>query len=285
MTPSTTVFEGAGIARSDCEFQAVQATSVIRARRIQNATAFRAAEGSSIPETSVQLAGIQATPYKVACLLRFSSELASDSDEDIGELVTKSINYSFWLQEDNDCFNADGTSTYSGATGLVKALSGKFSAISAASGHHSADLIDFTDVEKTMSILGSALGGAKFYTSPAGFGLFTRLSSVSGGMLGTTNPDGTVSASYLGFPIQITAALGTSAPSDNVSGSVVFFFGNLEMSSVFVQSRPTTVDVSRERLAEFDSFLLRASQRIAILHHDTGDSTTRSPVASLTASS
>jgi HK97 family phage major capsid protein len=193
MTPSTAVFEGVGVARSDCEFQAVQATSVIRARRVQNATAFRVAEGSVIPETSVQVAGIQASPYKVACLLRFSSEVASDSDEDVGELITRSVNYSFRLQEDTDCFNADGTSTYSGATGLGKALSGKFSAISAASGHHSADLIDSSDIGKTMSsILGSALGGAKFYTNPAGFGLFARLSAVSGGMLGTTNPDGTV---------------------------------------------------------------------------------------------
>jgi hypothetical protein len=66
---------------------------------------------------------------------------------------------------------------------------------------------------------------------------------------------------------------------------VVFYFGDLGMSSVFVQSRPTTVDVSRERLAEFDSFLLRASQRISILHHDTGDASTRAPIASLTATS
>jgi HK97 family phage major capsid protein len=227
--------------------------------------------------------------HAVRKLKRAQILLAADAgvgDEAIASSVSVSVNYSFRLQEDKDCFNADGTSTYSGATGLAKALSGTFSAISSASGHHSADLIDSTDVEKTMSsILGSALGGAEFYTSPSGFGLFSRLSSASGGMLGTTNPDGTVSASYLGFPIQITAALGTPAPADNVGGSVVFYFGNLEMSSVFVQSRPTTVDVSRERLAEFDSFLLRASERISILHHDTGDSITRSPIASLTASS
>jgi HK97 family phage major capsid protein len=284
LPPASAVFENTGIARANCEFRPISSGSAIRARRVSNAVATWLPENLSIPESSIQLAATQIAPAKVASLLRFSSELAEDADEDVGQLLTASIRYSFGLAEDNAALAGDGSSTYGGGQGLAKALTGKFSGIAAASGHHSMELIDAVDLGRVMdAVLGSSLGSAKWYVSPGGFGMFSRISSTSGGLLGSTNPDGTVSASYLGFPIVVSASMGTSSPSDNVAGQVVAYFGSLLQSSLFVQSRGVTADVSVQHALEADQYMLRCTERVSIAHHDVGDTNTRAPIASLTA--
>jgi HK97 family phage major capsid protein len=144
LPPASAVFENTGIARANCEFRPISGGSAIRARRISNAVATWLPENTQIPESSIQLAATQIAPAKLASLLRFSSELAEDSDEDVGQLLTASIRYSFGLAEDNAALAGDGTSTYGGGDGLAKALTGKFSAIATASAHHSMDLVDAT---------------------------------------------------------------------------------------------------------------------------------------------
>jgi hypothetical protein len=86
------------------------------------------------------------------------------------------------------------------------------------------DLVDATDLEMTFCTW-ERVGRLSLDYQPSGFGMFARISSVSGGMLGSANADGTISASYAGFPISVCSSMGSSAPGDTVTGSVLVYFG------------------------------------------------------------
>ena len=53
------------------------------------------------------------------------------------------------------------------------------------------------------------------------------------------------------------------------------------MSSMIVESRKMIVALSWQHSLDFDEVLIRGTQRIDILNHDTGTSTAKGPVSML----
>src|SRR5205807_10454480 len=161
--------------------------------------------------------------------------------------------------KEDDCgFNGDGTSSFVGMSGLGSKLVGLKSAVAAASGHNTFLTIDSTDIANLMAgVLATAIPGAAWYASATGYAqTLCRLAAVSGGLTATMRPDGTIAASYLGFPVRFSGKL-PDVPT-SLTGTAMLFFGNLAMSSLLVErQQQTIIAVSRHRALDTDQILIR----------------------------
>lgn len=254
----------------------------VRPRRVGGLTANFVSEGASIPESSLQFDAVSATLKKLAILARSSTELWEDSAPDLAEFVATEVGYAFAATEDNCGFNGDGTSTYSGISGLGAKLTGLKSAIAAASGHNTFLTLDDTDVANLMGgVLATAVPRARWYCSAVGFAqTLCRLAGVSGGLVSRLQPDGTIEATYLGFPVEFSSKLPNSTSS--LGGQPMLYFGDLRQSSLIVEQRAgTIVATSFDRYFDEDQVLVRGTRREDIINHDVGDAGTYGPIAML----
>lgn len=276
------VAEVAGAARQGIEIRRTLSGNQVRPRRIGLATANLVSEGATIPESKLQFDAVEATPRKGAVLLRGSMELLEDSDVDLATYLVSETGVAFAYLEDDITFNADGTSAYQGMVGLTTKLAGMKSAVSAASGHNTFQLIDSVDLTNLMAgVLALAIPGSCFYMGPIAYAqIICRLAATTGGLVSRMKPDGTIIASYLGFPIRFSAKLPNV--DTGLTGKPVMFFGNLAQSSVLVQRQDqTVVSLSLERGLDADQFLLRGVRRQHIITHSVGDTSNCGPMAVL----
>ena len=264
------------------EVRPVSSYDTVRPRRIGGLTASFVAEGAAIPESSFQLDAVAATLKKLAILSRSSAELFEDSAPNLAEFIATEIGYAFAATEDDCGFNGDGTSAFAGITGLGNKLVGARSAVAAASGHNTFLTLDAVDLANVMAgVLGTAIRGAAWFVSAVGYAqAFARIGGLTGGLVATQMPDGTVNASYLGFPVVFSAKL--PQISTTLSGKPMLYFGNLAMSSVIAEhASGTIIAVSRERAWDVDQVLLRGTRREGIANHSVGDAATLGPIAML----
>ncbi len=274
--------ETVGAFRQGADVRPTRSGNQVRPRRIRGLTANFVTEGAPIPESSFQLDAVESAQKKLAILARASSELFEDSAPDLGEFITSEIGYAFAAKEDDCGFNADGSSTFSGINGLANKLVGLKSSVAAASGHNTFQLIDSTDITNLMAgVLATAIPGAAWYTSATGYAqCICRLAATTSGLVATMQPDGTIRASYLGFPVRFSGKLPDVATS--LSGNAMLYFGNLAMSSVLVErQQQTIIAISRDRALDTDQVLVRGIQRCDIVNHTVGDANTRGPMAML----
>jgi len=277
------VRETVGAFRKGAEVRPSSSDGQVRPRRTGGVTATFVAEGQPIPESQLQFDAVSASLKKLGVLVRGSSELFEDSAADLGEFLAAEIGYAFAATEDDCGFNGDGTSTYSGISGVATKLSGLKSSVAAASGHNTFLTIDSTDLANLMAgVLATAIPGSAWYTSATGYAqTFCRLASVSGGLTATMKPDGTIAANYLGFPVIFSGKLPDVQTS--LTGKMMMAFGNLSQSSVLVErTQQTVIAISRDRALDTDQVLVRGITREDIINHSVGDANTRGPIAMLT---
>jgi HK97 family phage major capsid protein len=237
----------------------------VRPRRVGGVIASFVPEVGAIPLSQFLLDAVESSQKKLAVLIAASSELFEDSASDLGAFLASEIGYAFAGVEDDAGFNGDGTSTYRGIRGLGTMLAGTKGAVAAATGHDTFLEGDNTDLANVMAqVMSSAIPGAAWYTSAMGYGqLFSRLAGNSGGLVATQRADGTVNASYLGFPIRFSAKL--PDVSSTLAGKPMLCFGNLTMSSRIVERRQMVVAISQQHGLDTDQFLVRGTERMDIV--------------------
>lgn len=254
----------------------------MRPRRRGGLTASWVPEMATIPESSFQLDDVEVSLKKQAILCRSSTELWEDAAADLGRFLVEEMAYAFAAVEDDAGFNGDGTSVYSGISGLATKLPGTLGAVAAASTHNTFLTIDNTDIANLMGgVMAAAIPGAKWFTSALGYAqAFCRLAGVGGGLTATRRPDGTIDATYLGFPVVFSAKLPNV--STTLAGKPMIYFGDLEMSSMVVERRSgIAVAVSFDRSMDVDQVLIRGTKREDIVNHSIGDASTLGPIAML----
>jgi HK97 family phage major capsid protein len=274
--------EEAGAFRRGAETRPSSSDNQVRPRRVGGVTANFVREGASIPESQLQFDAIESALKKLGILCRGSSELFDDSAADLAEYLTTEFGYALALVEDDVGFNGDGTSTYSGITGLGTKLVGTKSAVAAASAHNTFLTIDTTDIANLMAgVLATAIPGAAWYTSATGYAqTICRLAAVDGGLVARQRADGTINANFLGFAVNFSGKL-PDIPT-TLAGKPMLYFGNLAMSSVIVErQQQTVIAISRDRALDADQVLVRGVRREDIINHDVGDANTRGPIAML----
>lgn len=275
------VREAVGAFRQGAQVRPLRSDSGVRPRRVGGLTASFVAEGAAIPESSFTLDAVGATAKKMAILARASNELFEDAAADVGEFVTAEIGYAFAALEDDCGFSGDGTQAYAGILGLGNRLAGLKSAVAAASGHDTFLEIDSTDVANLIAgVMAAAIPGAAWYVSATGYGqVICRLSAVTGGLVASQRPDGTISASYLGFPVIFSGKLPDVATT--LASKPMLYFGNLALSSVIAERRGLTVATSIDRAIDADQILLRGTGRGDIINHTVGSASAVGPIAAL----
>ncbi len=276
------VVETVGAFRQGADVRPTGSDGQVRPRRFGGATANFVPEGTAITESNLQLDAVESVQKKSGVLLRASTELFNDSAADLGEFITSEIGYAFAAKEDDCGFNGDGTSAFVGISGLATKLAGLKSSIAAASTHKTFLTLDNTDLTNLMAgVLAAAIPGAAWYTSATGYAqAICRLAATAGGLVATQNPDGTISANFLGFPVKFSGKL--PDVSTDLSTKAMMFFGNLAMSSVIVERQSQMViAISYDRALDADQVLIRGVRRLDIINHTVGDASTRGPIAML----
>jgi HK97 family phage major capsid protein len=266
----------------NAEVRRARSMNQVRPRRVGGFTFNFVPEGTAIPESQLEWDAVGATLKKLGALMRSSTELFEDSAADLGEYIATEAGYGLAAKEDDCGFNGDGTSTYSGISGLGTKLVGSLSAVNAASGHGTYLTLDTTDIGSLMAgVLATAIPGAKWYISAIGYAqTFCRIAASGGGLDARMNPDGSISANYLGFPVVFSSKLQNVTTS--LTGKPMIFFGNLEMSSLIVEQQSgTIIATSYERSLDTDQVLVRATRREDIINHSVGDSASYGPIAML----
>jgi HK97 family phage major capsid protein len=263
-----TVRETAGAFRQRAEVRRTKSVSQIRPRRTGGLTASFVAEGAAIPESAFMLDAIEPSLKKLAVLARGSTELFQDSAPDLAEFVASEIGYAFAAAEDDVGFNGDGTSTYSGISGLSTKLTGTKSAVAAGSGHNTFLTLDTTDIANLMGgVLATAIPGAAWFVSQLAYAqTLCRLAAVSGGLVATKRADGTIDASYLGFNVVFSSKLPNT--SSSLAGRAMLYFGDLRKTSTLVERQAQAVlAISRDRALDTDQVLMRGVERIDLINH------------------
>lgn len=203
------VAETMGAFRARAEYRPATSDYQIRPRRVGNVTAAFVAEGAVIPESNPTLDAIGASMKKMGIMVRDSNELLEDSAVNTASFYAPAFGYADAALTDDWGFNGDGTQAFGGITGLFTALTGKRSSVAAASGHSTFLLLDGTDIVNLMNgVLASAMPGAAWFVSATGYAqTLCRLSATTGGLTASKRPDGTIDASYLGFPVVFSGKL------------------------------------------------------------------------------
>jgi HK97 family phage major capsid protein len=206
-------------------------------------TAEVVAEGAAITAVTAAFGSVGLVARKWGVLSSISSELAEDAVLDIAEWFIESVGRAFAQAEDTAGFNGDGSATYHGIAGIcAKLTAGSMAgAVLATSGHDTAAEIDATDIGLAVSALPArAWPNARWFLHPAMYAnALCRLAANTGGLAATTNPDGTITANYLGRPVEFVPSMATG--SADVSGQIMLAFGDVRQAVTFGERRGVTV--------------------------------------------
>jgi HK97 family phage major capsid protein len=227
------------------------------------------------------------TAKKAGGLCLMSTEVSEDAVINLADWVAEEFAYGFANFEDTIGFTGTGSQAHLGVNGLTNIFVESASlagGVLAAAGHDTFAEIDATDLATLMGKLPEyATPNAKFYTSRTGAELvFGRLQSAAGGnTIGTLSGD-RVGRSYLGYPIVVSQVLpaNTTAFTD---GNPMLFFGDLMKSSTMGDRRQVSVFPSEHRYMDTDQIGIRGTERIDIVNHDVGNTTTAGPIVALLA--
>lgn len=225
---------------------------------------------------------VQLVAKKLYALTYVSVELAEDAVVSVVDQLTKDFAYAFALKEDQCGFTGDGTQTYGGINGLTNLFtaSSRAGAIDAATNHDTFAEIDDSDLAKLRSALPAyARVNAKYYCHRVALELvFNRLKAVAGGNTVMTL-EGKPMDTYLGDEIVVSQVLPSTT--GDLSDLAMIFYGDLSMSSSLGERRGITIRRSDEIKFVEDQIALKATERIDIVNHDTGDASTAGPIVAL----
>lgn len=282
-----------GVFRQNCRVWPMGSDTLMIPRRAGGVTVGALGENpASGPSSSTPTFDmVQLVAKKCGGLSIISSEIAEDAVIDLADWIANEWAYAFALFEDQCGFIGDGTSTYLGIRGLGNYLteanaSTYAGAVTVATATHNLfSEIDVSDLAKLMAALPQyAKRNAKFYCSSVCNELvFGRLKATAGGNTVQTLQGG-IGDNYLGYPIVISQVLPAGAGTD-YDALPMLYFGDLSRAASLGDRRMVRVFPSQHRYMELDQVGILATERIDIVCHDLGNSTTPGPIVALTGSS
>jgi HK97 family phage major capsid protein len=252
-------------------------------KRASGTTAYFLDESTATTASDVALDQVELVAKELSALTRISKTLAEDSVIDIAALVADEQAYSFAVKEDECWINGDGTSTYGGMRGLVNLFEATAYAgrVTTSSGDDTFEEILSSDLSKLLSVCPSyAKMGAKWLSSPTADDLvFGRLAAAAGGNTVQTL-NGSTGLGYLGYGRE-TAEPCPSGASTDYTSKAMLFFGNFAQGTAMGERRGLTVQVLNERYAEYRQVGIISTERISIVNHDLGDTSTAGAICCL----
>jgi HK97 family phage major capsid protein len=273
-----------GNARRNLRIKPMASDHANEPKKISGVTAYPIGEAAAITESDQAWGNVELTARKWAVLTRISTELSEDTLISLADDLAQDIALAFATAEDNACIDGDGTSTYHGIIGIrTKMIDGVHTGSYVDGTSGSDDWSEITDAH-LLSVMAAlpmyARRRAKWHCSPTcKVAVFDRLMRAAGG---TTMAEVAAGAQprYMGYPIEEWPSMPTDSSSAALNNKIMFFFGDLMMSSKMGSRRGIAIRTLVEKYADTDQIGIVATERFDINHHSiTGSSSTaRGPV-------
>lgn len=267
-----------GVARSSARVYPMGPGVTLIPRRASGFTGYFAGEASSVTASDLAFDQIRLEARKLMVFSSWSSELPEDSVVALGDLLTQEVALTFATKEDQCLFLGDGTSTYGGIVGLANALSSGAYAETASN-------ID-TPAEVTIASFEEAMGKLllvpglqpKWYCHSSIYhNVMQRLGFAASGN-SAANFNAGFGPTFLGYPVVFCQAMDSGAPTTDLSGKFIAYFGDMSKSVTMGQKRGITIAVDNSYGFNTDSIYFRATERFDINVHERGTTSTGAPL-------
>jgi len=273
-----------GVFRRNCQRMPMSSDTLTMNRRNGGLTAYFKAEEAAYTDSSKSWNQVQLAAKKLTALTYWSNELDDDAIISLADDLASEIAYAFALKEDQCGFTGDGTSTYSGITGVVNRLaSGSYagSVYTAATGHTAYSSLTLADFHGLTGLLPLyANPGAKFYCSNVAWANSMERLAYAGGGNTRTDIGGKMVPTFLGYPVELVQVMNTTTTAQTSTTGIILF-GNLSMAAVMGTRRELTIETSNQVAWTTDQIAIKGSQRFDINVHDTGSASVAGPVVAL----
>lgn len=270
-----------GVARTAARVYPMGPGVTLIPRRASGFTGYFAGEASSVTASDLAFDQIRLEARKLMVFSSWSSELPEDSVVALGDLLTQEVALTFAIKEDQCLFSGDGTSTYGGIVGLANALaSGAYA--------ETASNVD-TPAEVTIASFEEAMGKLlqlpglqpKWYCHSSIYhNVMQRLAFASTGNT-AANFNAGFGPSFLGYPVVFCQAMDSGAPTTDLSGKFICYFGDMSRAVTMGQKRGISIAVDNSYGFNTDSIYFRATERFDINVHERGTTTTGGPIVGI----
>lgn len=283
-----TLREQYGVFRKYAKVYPMSRDTLFIPRRLGTLTSYWTGETKAATESTQTFDNVQLVAKKLFALTTTSTELAEDAIVNIGDSIAGEIAYEFAKREDEAGFNGDGTSSFGGIVGLKNAIGSAGSVDSGAN----TNALSSTTITSWRAAISTTMGtlpayaftpNTRFFCNKAVYhAIFEQAAANAGGVTGLETTNG-VAPRYFGYDVVFVQAM-SGAIGSGTDGEVLAYFGDLSMSSAFGDRRAITVKTSDSALNAFeqDEIVIKGTQRVDIVNHSCGDSSSAGAIVMLT---
>lgn len=271
-----------GVMRRNAQIVEMGKSEIVRSPAIQTGLkVYPAIENVARTPSDLGFGQIEVVSRDWACLSIFSNKISEMAVIQLGDDIASDMGYQFALNEDNACFNGDGSSTYQGVQGIAYKLSlAAFagSVFAAAAGHlkfGSLTLADFAGCQATLpNVLGMQ---PKWYIHHAGWA--TSMQPLVMTATGQISPEEAPTKYFLGYPVEFVEVLPSTLA--NQASTIVALFGDMRLAAKLGNRDQIRMATSRDRYFELDQTAVKGETSFGFNHYRTGDTTKAGPVVAL----
>jgi HK97 family phage major capsid protein len=266
-----------GVARRNSRIYPMSSDTLLVPSATGSTTVYYASEATAITDSQLTFAQVSLSAKKLAVLTIASKELGEDTVIDLGASLARDMAYAIAKEEDNACFNGDGTSTYGSITGILQGVYGlsgtKTSIAGAVLGPvlTGASFANFTlaNFQAMVAKLPTYADNAKWYMHKDLFfnGVADKLIALGGNAILDIQNAYTQAPTLFGYPIEWVQNM----PKAPAATTPVAILGDLSKGVAFGDRRAMTVEVSDQVKFVEDALTYKATERFAFNAHDVGN--------------
>jgi HK97 family phage major capsid protein len=275
--------ESFGVIRANAYIEPMGSDTKLVPRRKGGLTAHSRGEAVNATQSQMAWDQIELTAKTATVYTLYSIELSEDAIINFGDRLMFEVAYAFTVYEDGCGFNGDGTSAYSGITGIRQALldvsSNKGVITAATPGSWGAIVLeDLLKVVGTLPEYADKMGQAKWFASRNFYyQVMLKVALAAGGVTAAEIIAGVTSRSFMGYPVVFAQAM----PRATEASKIEAIFGDLSLGTTFGNRRADTIALSEHAAFQSGQLAVRGDERFAFVAHDVGSATEPGPVIGL----
>jgi len=266
-----------GVARRNSRIYPMSSDTLLVPSATGSTTVYYASEATAITDSQLTFAQVSLSAKKLAVLTIASKELGEDTVIDLGAALARDMAYAIAKEEDNACFNGDGTSTYGSITGILQAVYGlnatkaNIAGVVVGTALSGASFANFTlaNFQALVAKLPTYADNAKWYMHKDLFfnGVADKLIALGGNAILDIQNAYTTAPTLFGYPIEWVQNM----PKTPAATTPVAILGDLTKGVAFGDRRAMTVEVSDQVKFVEDALTYKATERFAFNAHDVGN--------------
>lgn len=266
-----------GVARRNSRIYPMSSDTLLVPSATASTTVYYASEATAITASDITFGQVSLAAKKLAVLTIASKELGEDTVIDLGAALARDMAYAIAKEEDNACFNGDGTSTYGSITGILRAVYGlnatkaNIAGVVLGAALSGASFSNFTlaNFQSMVAKLPTYADNAKWYMHKDLFfnGVADKLIALGGNAILDIQNAYTSAPTLFGYPIEWVQNM----PKAPAATTPVAILGDLSKGVAFGDRRAMTVEVSDQVKFVEDALTYKATERFAFNAHDVGN--------------